>query len=100
MLEPDTGALASGLSSKGRFPEIDEIVEALRRLLVPTRDLTGERLLVATGRRPNLEGWGEAGGSGAMLETGSGTRIPERPRRAELTRVHAAWHIRQRAVLR
>src|SRR5690349_21950757 len=30
VLEPDTGALASGLSGKGRFPEIDEIVEALR----------------------------------------------------------------------
>ena len=49
VLEPDTGALASGLSGKGRFPEIDEIVEALRRLLVPTRDLAGERLLVTAG---------------------------------------------------
>ena len=49
VLEPDTGALASGLSGKGRFPEIDEIVEALRRLLVPARDLAGERLLVTAG---------------------------------------------------
>jgi phosphopantothenoylcysteine decarboxylase/phosphopantothenate--cysteine ligase len=49
VLEPDTGALASGLSGKGRFPEIDEIVEALRRLLVTRRDLTGERLLVTAG---------------------------------------------------
>ena len=49
VLEPDTGALASGLSGKGRFPEIDEIVEALRRLLVSTRDLAGERLLVTAG---------------------------------------------------
>src|SRR5262250_799161 len=49
VLEPDTGALASGLSGKGRFPEVDEIVEALRRLLVPARDLTGERLLVTAG---------------------------------------------------
>jgi len=49
VLEPDTGALASGLSGKGRFPEIDDIVEALRRLLVPVRDLTGERLLVTAG---------------------------------------------------
>jgi phosphopantothenoylcysteine decarboxylase/phosphopantothenate--cysteine ligase len=49
VLEPDTGALASGLSGKGRFPEIDEIVEALRRLLAPTRDLAGERLLVTAG---------------------------------------------------
>src|SRR5262249_34788641 len=49
VLEPDTGALASGLSGKGRFPEIDEIVEALRRLLVSTRDLAGERVLVTAG---------------------------------------------------
>ena len=49
VLEPDTGALASGLSGTGRFPEIDEIVEALRRLLVPARDLAGERLLVTAG---------------------------------------------------
>jgi phosphopantothenoylcysteine decarboxylase / phosphopantothenate---cysteine ligase len=49
VLEPDTGALASGLSGKGRFLEIDEIVEALRRLLVTTRDLAGERLLVTAG---------------------------------------------------
>ena len=49
VLEPDTGALASGLSGTGRFPEIDEIVEALRRLLVSTRDLAGERLLVTAG---------------------------------------------------
>jgi phosphopantothenoylcysteine decarboxylase/phosphopantothenate--cysteine ligase len=49
VLEPDTGALASGLSGKGRFPEIDEIVEALRRLLAPARDLAAERLLVTAG---------------------------------------------------
>jgi phosphopantothenoylcysteine decarboxylase / phosphopantothenate---cysteine ligase len=49
VLEPDTGSLASGLSGKGRFPEIDDIVEALRRLLVPARDLTGERLVVTAG---------------------------------------------------
>src|SRR5258705_11227767 len=34
VLEPDTGALASGLRGKGRFPEIDDIVEALQRALV------------------------------------------------------------------
>src|SRR5205807_7666934 len=49
VLEPDTGALASGLSGKGRFPEVEDIVEALRRVLVPVRDLTGERLLVTAG---------------------------------------------------
>ena len=49
VLEPDTGALASGLSGKGRFPEIEDIVEAVRRMLAPVRDLTGERLLVTAG---------------------------------------------------
>jgi len=49
VLEPDTGALASGLSGKGRLPEIDDIIEALRRVLVPARDLAGERLLVTAG---------------------------------------------------
>jgi phosphopantothenoylcysteine decarboxylase/phosphopantothenate--cysteine ligase len=49
VLEPDAGALASGLSGKGRFPEPEAIVEALRRALVPARDLSGERLLVTAG---------------------------------------------------
>jgi phosphopantothenoylcysteine decarboxylase/phosphopantothenate--cysteine ligase len=49
VLEPAAGALASGLSGKGRFPEPDAIVEALRRALVPARDLSGERLLVTAG---------------------------------------------------
>ena len=48
-LEPDAGALASGLSGKGRLPEVDAIVEALERLLTPARDLAGERLLVTSG---------------------------------------------------
>src|SRR5207247_1130858 len=49
VLELDTGALASGQSGKGRFPEVDDIVEALRRLLAPVRDLAGDRLLVTAG---------------------------------------------------
>jgi len=49
VLEPDTGALASGQSGKGRFPEVDDIVEALRRVLAPIRDLAGDRLLVTAG---------------------------------------------------
>ena len=49
VLEPDAGALASGLSGKGRFPEPDAIVEALRRLLAPARDFAGERLLITAG---------------------------------------------------
>ena len=35
VLEPDAGALASGLSGRGRLPEVDAIVEALERLLAP-----------------------------------------------------------------
>ena len=49
VLEPDAGALASGLSGRGRLPEVDTIVEALERLLAPRRDLVGERLLVTSG---------------------------------------------------
>jgi phosphopantothenoylcysteine decarboxylase/phosphopantothenate--cysteine ligase len=49
VLEPETGALASGLAGKGRFPEIEVIVEAVERLLVPARDLAGLRVLVTSG---------------------------------------------------
>jgi phosphopantothenoylcysteine decarboxylase/phosphopantothenate--cysteine ligase len=49
VLEPEAGALASGLSGKGRLPEPAAIVDALLRLLSPARDLTGERVLVTAG---------------------------------------------------
>src|SRR6267142_1924624 len=49
VLEPDAGALASGLSGRGRLPEADVILEALERLLAPRRDLAGERVLVTSG---------------------------------------------------
>ena len=49
VLEPDAGALASGLSGKGRLPEVDAVVEALERMLTPARDLAGERVLVTSG---------------------------------------------------
>ena len=49
VLEPESGALASGLSGKGRLPEPAAIVEALLRLLTPLRDLAGERVLVTAG---------------------------------------------------
>jgi phosphopantothenoylcysteine decarboxylase/phosphopantothenate--cysteine ligase len=49
VMDPDTGALASGLAGKGRFPEVDAIVETLLRLLTPRRDLAGEHVLVTSG---------------------------------------------------
>ncbi|HXG16469.1 MAG TPA: bifunctional phosphopantothenoylcysteine decarboxylase/phosphopantothenate--cysteine ligase CoaBC [Calidithermus sp.] len=49
VLEPDRGALASGLSGPGRLPEVEAIVEALLGLLTPHRDLAGERVLVTAG---------------------------------------------------
>jgi phosphopantothenoylcysteine decarboxylase/phosphopantothenate--cysteine ligase len=49
VLEPDAGALASGLSGRGRLPEIEVIVEEVERLLTPVRDLRGERVLVTSG---------------------------------------------------
>ena len=49
VLEPDAGALASGLSGKGRLPEPEAIVAAIEQLLSPTRDLAGERIVVTSG---------------------------------------------------
>ncbi len=49
VLEPDAGELASGLSGKGRLPEVDHIVEALLSLLHPQRDLASDRVLVTAG---------------------------------------------------
>jgi phosphopantothenoylcysteine decarboxylase/phosphopantothenate--cysteine ligase len=48
VLEPESGALASGLSGKGRLPEPAAILEAILRLLA-VRDLAGERVLVTAG---------------------------------------------------
>jgi phosphopantothenoylcysteine decarboxylase / phosphopantothenate---cysteine ligase len=49
VLEPDAGALASGLSARGRLPEVDAIVEALLDALTPACDLVGERIVVTAG---------------------------------------------------
>ena len=49
VLEPEAGELASGLSGRGRLPEVETIVEALERLLAPRRDLAGERVLITAG---------------------------------------------------
>ena len=49
VLEPDAGALASGLSARGRLPEVDVIVEALLTALTARRDLAGQRVLVTAG---------------------------------------------------
>jgi phosphopantothenoylcysteine decarboxylase / phosphopantothenate---cysteine ligase len=49
VLEPDAGALASGLSARGRLPEADVIVEALLTALTVRRDLEGQRVVVTAG---------------------------------------------------
>jgi phosphopantothenoylcysteine decarboxylase/phosphopantothenate--cysteine ligase len=49
VIEPERGALASGLSAQGRLPEVDVIVEALVRALAPSRDLAGDRLVITAG---------------------------------------------------
>ena len=49
VLEPDAGALASGLSARGRLPEVDAIVEALLTALTARRDLAGQRVVVTAG---------------------------------------------------
>ena len=49
VLEPDAGALASGLSARGRLPEADVVVEALRTVLTARRDLAGQRVVATAG---------------------------------------------------
>ena len=49
VLEPGEGALASGLTGHGRFPEVADIVEAAVRILWPRRDLAGDSVLVTAG---------------------------------------------------
>jgi phosphopantothenoylcysteine decarboxylase / phosphopantothenate---cysteine ligase len=49
VLDPDAGALASGLSARGRLPEIDTIIDAVLAALTPVRDLAGERVVVTAG---------------------------------------------------
>ena len=49
VLEPEAGALASGQSGRGRLPEVEQILEEVRRLLAPVKDLRGERILVTAG---------------------------------------------------
>jgi phosphopantothenoylcysteine decarboxylase/phosphopantothenate--cysteine ligase len=49
VLDPEAGALASGLAGQGRLPEVEQIVEELRRLLTPLKDLRGDRVLVTAG---------------------------------------------------
>jgi len=43
VMEPDRGALASGLSGRGRLPEPESIVAALASVLAPAQDLTARR---------------------------------------------------------
>jgi phosphopantothenoylcysteine decarboxylase / phosphopantothenate---cysteine ligase len=49
VMEPESGPLASGLSGKGRLPEIEAILEVLLRALCPSRDLAGDRVVVTAG---------------------------------------------------
>lgn len=49
ILEPAAGHLACGTSGKGRLPEPLEIVEAVKKLLNRTDQLTGKKVLVTAG---------------------------------------------------
>jgi phosphopantothenoylcysteine decarboxylase / phosphopantothenate---cysteine ligase len=49
VMEPEMGALASGLSGRGRLPETEAIVEAVRTALTPAQDLAGEKVLITAG---------------------------------------------------
>ncbi|HEX5815460.1 MAG TPA: bifunctional phosphopantothenoylcysteine decarboxylase/phosphopantothenate--cysteine ligase CoaBC [Methylomirabilota bacterium] len=49
VMEPEAGALASGLSGRGRLPETAAIVEALYAMLAPAQDLAGETFVITAG---------------------------------------------------
>ena len=49
VMEPEVGPLASGLSGRGRLPEIPAIVEALYALLAPAQDLGGDTIVITAG---------------------------------------------------
>jgi phosphopantothenoylcysteine decarboxylase/phosphopantothenate--cysteine ligase len=50
VIEPESGELASGLSGPGRLPDIDIVVQSLRRVLEhANRDLEGKNVLVTAG---------------------------------------------------
>jgi phosphopantothenoylcysteine decarboxylase/phosphopantothenate--cysteine ligase len=49
VMEPEVGPLASGLSGRGRLPEIPAIVEALYALLAPAHDLGGDTIVITAG---------------------------------------------------
>ena len=47
--EPDSGALACGVSGKGRMPEPQEIMHEIFRALCPVHDMAGKHVLVTAG---------------------------------------------------
>ncbi len=49
ILEPDTGRLACGYEGKGRFPDVEEVLFAIRCYLEHGRDMVGKRVLVTAG---------------------------------------------------
>lgn len=48
-MEPDTGIMAEGTSGKGRLPEPCAIIEKVKEVLLPNRDLQGIKVLVTAG---------------------------------------------------
>lgn len=49
IIEPDTGFLASGLSGKGRLPDISSIIQEIDNILNPLKDLLGKKVLITAG---------------------------------------------------
>ena len=49
IIEPSDGALACGVSGKGRMPEPDEIMLEIFKALHPVHDMTGKKVLVTAG---------------------------------------------------
>lgn len=49
VLEPESGFLASGLSGRGRLPEISRIIDEIDKILNYKKDLNGKNILITAG---------------------------------------------------
>lgn len=48
-IEPGQGILACGYEGQGRLPEISEIIDKVKQILIPTTPLTGKKVIITAG---------------------------------------------------
>lgn len=48
-MDPETGMLACGVSGVGRLPEVEDIHQQIKKMLIPNQDLAGKKVMVNAG---------------------------------------------------